>query len=77
MTALEKGLQWERALDLFDEMKSKKLPITVVSYGALCIPHAFSAHRAALTSLRQTQDRLSQLARKVFSIDSAWNTSTR
>jgi pentatricopeptide repeat protein len=33
MSALEKGLQWERALDLFDEMKLKGLPITVVSYG--------------------------------------------
>jgi len=34
MTALEKGLQWERALDLFDEMKMRNLPITVVSYGS-------------------------------------------
>lgn len=33
-TALEKGLQWERALDLFDEMKSKNMPVTVVSYGS-------------------------------------------
>lgn len=32
--ALEKGLQWERALDLFDEMKAKQLAITVVSYGS-------------------------------------------
>jgi pentatricopeptide repeat protein len=31
---LEKGLQWERALDLFDEMKMKNMPITVVSYGS-------------------------------------------
>jgi pentatricopeptide repeat protein len=29
MTALEKGLQWERALDLFDEMKMKGLAVTV------------------------------------------------
>jgi pentatricopeptide repeat protein len=29
MSALEKGLQWERALDLFDEMKMKGLPVTV------------------------------------------------
>lgn len=28
------GLQWERALDLFDEMKLKNMPITVVSYGS-------------------------------------------
>eukprot|EP00585_Thalassiosira_rotula_P008545 CAMPEP_0196156618 /NCGR_PEP_ID=MMETSP0910-20130528/42581_1 /TAXON_ID=49265 /ORGANISM="Thalassiosira rotula, Strain GSO102" /LENGTH=251 /DNA_ID=CAMNT_0041421097 /DNA_START=22 /DNA_END=774 /DNA_ORIENTATION=- len=34
MTALEKGLQWERALDLFDEMKYKNMPVTVVSYGS-------------------------------------------
>jgi len=34
ITALEKGLQWERALDLFDEMKRRNLPITVVSYGS-------------------------------------------
>jgi pentatricopeptide repeat domain-containing protein 1 len=34
MTALEKGLQWERALELFDEMKRTNLPITVVSYGS-------------------------------------------
>jgi pentatricopeptide repeat protein len=33
-TALEKGLQWERALDLFDEMKMKNMPVTVVSYGS-------------------------------------------
>ena len=33
-TALEKGLQWERALDLFDEMKIKNMPVTVVSYGS-------------------------------------------
>lgn len=32
-----KGLQWERALDLFDEMKMKRLPITVVSYGAFFV----------------------------------------
>jgi hypothetical protein len=32
MTALEKGLQWERALDRFDEMKFKNMPVTVVSY---------------------------------------------
>jgi pentatricopeptide repeat protein len=31
---LEKGLQWERALDLFDEMKMKNMPVTVVSYGS-------------------------------------------
>jgi pentatricopeptide repeat protein len=29
MSALEKGLQWERALDLFDEMKMKGLAVTV------------------------------------------------
>jgi pentatricopeptide repeat protein len=34
MTALEKGLQWEQALELFDEMKRTNLPITVVSYGS-------------------------------------------
>jgi pentatricopeptide repeat domain-containing protein 1 len=34
LTALEKGLQWERALDLFDEMKLKNMPVTVVSYGS-------------------------------------------
>jgi pentatricopeptide repeat protein len=34
MTALEKSLQWERALDLFQEMKEKNMPITVVSYGS-------------------------------------------
>lgn len=28
------GLQWEMALDLFDEMKSKGLAVTVVSYGS-------------------------------------------
>lgn len=34
MTALEKGLMWEKALALFDEMKRENLPITVVSYGS-------------------------------------------
>lgn len=34
MTALEKGLQWRKALDLFDEMRAKNMPITVVSYGS-------------------------------------------
>jgi pentatricopeptide repeat domain-containing protein 1 len=34
MTALERGLQWEKALDLFDEMKRNHLPVTVVSYGS-------------------------------------------
>jgi hypothetical protein len=33
MAALKKGLQWERALDLFDEMKFRNMPITVVSHG--------------------------------------------
>lgn len=35
MTALEKGLQWERALDLFDEMKLKRLAVTVRVF--LCV----------------------------------------
>ena len=25
--------QWERALDVFDDMKYKRMPVTVVSYG--------------------------------------------
>jgi hypothetical protein len=25
--------QWEKALDLFDDMKYKNMPVTVVSYG--------------------------------------------
>lgn len=33
-SALEKGMQWERALGLFEEMKMDNLPITVVSYGS-------------------------------------------
>ena len=42
MTALEKGLQWERALDLFDEMKSKGLAVTVSlvcvgCHGGMCL----------------------------------------
>ena len=27
-------MQWERALNLFDEMKWNNMPVTVVSYGA-------------------------------------------
>jgi pentatricopeptide repeat protein len=28
------SLEWEKALDLFDEMKYKNMPVTVVSYGS-------------------------------------------
>ena len=34
MTALEKSMQYERALGLFEEMKMRNLPISVVSYGS-------------------------------------------
>lgn len=82
MTALEKGLQWERALDLFDEMKMKGLAVTVRIHSKLHGVSTLLAHETSLWGYSShfrwsVMGQLSRLARKAFNIVSVSSILTK